>query len=97
MVWPKTTQATDCALMVINAQYGLEVDIINQFRYTRKFQSQLIYIINQLDHEKVDFDSRAQPQERLHGTKVVAVQFPVNSGTGFNQVVDVLKMKLSHQ
>lgn len=85
---------TDCALMVINAQYGLEVGTINQFRYTRKFKKPVIYIVNQLDHEKADFDSCYAQLQDHYGTKVVAVQFPVNSGSAFNQVVDVLKMKL---
>lgn len=85
---------TDCALMVINAQYGLEVGTINQFRYTRKFKKPVIYIVNQLDHDKADFDSCYAQLRDHYGPKVVAVQFPVNTGVGFNQVVDVLKMKL---
>lgn len=85
---------TDCALMVVNAQYGLEVGTINQFRQTRKFKKPVIFIINQLDHDKADFDSSFTQLQEHYGTKVVAVQFPVQTGTNFHQVVDVLKMKL---
>ena len=85
---------TDCALMVINAQYGLEVGTINQFRQTRKFKKPVLFVINQLDHEKADFESSFNQIQEHYGTKVVAVQFPVQTGAGFHQVVDVLKMKL---
>lgn len=85
---------TDCALMVINAQYGLEVGAINQFRYTRKFHKPVIFIINQLDHDKADWESSFTQLQEHYGTKVVAVQFPVTTGPNFNQIVDVLKMKL---
>lgn len=85
---------TDCALMVINAQQGLEVGTINQFRYTRRFQKPVIFIINQLDHEKADFENSFNQIQEHYGTKVVAVQFPVTTGPDFNQIVDVLKMKL---
>lgn len=85
---------TDTALMVVNAQYGIEVGLINQFRYTEQFKKPVIFIINQLDHEKADFDnSVAQLQER-YGSKAVPVQYPVTVGTGFNEIVDVLKMKM---
>lgn len=85
---------TDCALMVINAQQGLEVGTINQFRQTRRFQKPVIFIINQLDHEKADFENSYHQLREHYGTKVVAVQFPVTTGPNFNQIVDVLKMKL---
>lgn len=87
-------QVTDTALMVVNAQYGVEVGLINQFRYTEMFNKPVIFIVNQLDNDKADYDMcYAQLKER-YGAKVVAVQYPRNVGTGFNEVVDVLKMKL---
>ena len=33
---------TDTALMVLNAQYGVEVGTINQFRYTEQFHKPVI-------------------------------------------------------
>ena len=85
---------TDCALMVVNAQQGLEVGTINQFRQARRFQKPVIFIINQLDHEKADFENSYHQLREHYGSKVVAVQFPVTTGPNFNQIVDVLKMKL---
>jgi elongation factor G len=85
---------TDTALMVLNAQYGVEVGTMNQFRYTEKFHKPVIFIVNQLDNDKADFDSTIAQLKDHYGSKVVQIQYPVVVGTGFNQVIDVLKMKM---
>mgnify|MGYP000130466427 CR=1 FL=1 len=85
---------TDTALMVLNAQYGVEVGTINQFRYTEQFHKPVIFVVNQLDNDKADYDGTiAQLQDRW-GSKVVPIQYPVTCGASFNAVVDVLKMKM---
>lgn len=85
---------TDTALMVLNAQYGLEVGTINQLRYTQKLQKPVIFIVNQLDHPKADFDSVVAQLKADYGEKAVLVQYPINCGENFNAVVDVLKNKM---
>jgi elongation factor G len=85
---------TDTALMVLNAQYGIEVGTINQFRYTEQFHKPVIFIVNQLDNDKADYDSVVVQLKENYGSKVVQIQYPVNQGTSFNAVVDVLKMKM---
>ena len=85
---------TDTALMVLNAQYGVEVGTINQFRYTEKFHKPVIFVVNQLDNDKADYDSTMNQLKERYGDKVVAIQYPVNIGSAFNAVVDVLKMKM---
>lgn len=85
---------TDTALMVLNAQYGVEVGTINQFRYTETFHKPVIFVVNQLDNDKADYDATLAQLKERYGDKVVAVQYPVNIGSAFNAVVDVLKMKM---
>lgn len=85
---------TDTALMVLNAQYGVEVGTINQFRYTENFHKPVIFVVNQLDNDKADYDNTIAQLKERYGDKVVAVQYPVNTGASFNAVVDVLKMKM---
>ena len=85
---------TDTALMVLNAQYGVEVGTINQFRYTERFHKPVIFVVNQLDNDKADYDNTLVQLKERYGDKVVAVQYPVNVGADFNAVVDVLKMKM---
>ena len=85
---------TDTALMVLNAQYGIEVGTINQLRYTQRLQKPVIFIVNQLDHPKADFDNVVSQLKADYGDKAVLVQYPVNCGEGFNAVIDVLKYKM---
>ncbi|MBK5721219.1 elongation factor G [Dysgonomonas sp. Marseille-P4677] len=85
---------TDTALMVLNAQYGMEVGTINQLRYTQKLQKPVIFIVNQLDHPKADFDNVVSQLKADYGQKAVIIQYPVNVGEGFNAVIDVLKNKM---
>ncbi|MDR3252097.1 MAG: elongation factor G [Tannerella sp.] len=85
---------TDTALMVINAQYGVEVGTINQFRYTEQFHKPVIFILNQLDNDKADYDAAVSQLKDNYGSKVVQIQYPVTCGSSFNAVIDVLKMKM---
>lgn len=85
---------TDTALMVINAQNGVEVGTQNLFRYTEQYQKPVIFVVNQIDHEKADFDKNIESLTDNFGSKVVIVQYPVTSGSSFNATVDVLKMKM---
>ncbi len=85
---------TDTALVVLNAQYGVEVGTINQFRQTEKFHKPVIFVVNQLDHEKADFENTLSQLREQWGSRVVPVQYPVTVGDSFHAVVDVLKMKM---
>ncbi len=85
---------TDTALMVINGQYGVEVGTINLFRQTEKLSKPVIFIVNQLDQEKCDFDNVLSQLRETYGNRIVPIQYPVTTGTSFNAVVDVLKMKM---
>ncbi len=85
---------TDTALMVINGQYGVEVGTINMFRYTEQLNKPVIFIVNQLDNEKCDFDSVLSQLKETYGNKAVSIQYPISTGASFNSIVDVLKMKM---
>ncbi len=85
---------TDTSLMVINGQYGVEVGTINMFRYTEQFNKPVIFVVNQLDNDKCDYDSVIAQLKETFGSKVVPIQYPISTGPSFNAVVDVLKMKM---
>ena len=85
---------TDTALMVLNAQYGVEVGTINQFRYTEQFHKPVVFVVNQLDNDKADYDNTVAQLKENYGDKAVQIQYPVNTGASFNAVIDVLKMKM---
>ncbi|MDR2388991.1 MAG: elongation factor G [Tannerellaceae bacterium] len=85
---------TDTALMLLNAQYGLEVGSINQLRYIERFNRPVLFVVNHLDNASSDYEGTVAQLKERFGNKIVPIQYPVNQGFGFNAVVDVLKMKM---
>ncbi len=85
---------TDTALMLLNTTQGVEVGTQNLFRYTEQYSKPVIFIANFLDHEKANFDQTLEQTKDNFGSKVVVIQYPVQVGSEFNAVVDVLKMKM---
>jgi elongation factor G len=86
--------ASDCALMTINVQNGVEVGTEIHFRHAEKVHKPLILAINGLDHEKTNFEKSIEMMRDRLGSNIILVQYPVNEGVGFNAVIDVLKMKM---
>ncbi len=84
---------TDTAILLLNGQYGVEVGTQNHFRYTEKLGKPVIFLVNQLDNEKCDYDNVLEQLQTIYGSKVVPVQYPLETGPNFNSVIDVLLMK----
>jgi elongation factor G len=84
---------TDTAILLLNGQYGLEVGTQNHFRYTEKLNKPVIFLVNQLDNEKCDYDNILEQLKEAYGSKVVPIQYPVATGPDFNTIIDVLLMK----
>ena len=84
---------TDQAVILINGQYGPEVGTQNNFRYTEKLKKPVIFLINQLDSEKCDFDNIINTMKDIYGDKCVQIQYPLQTGPDFNSLIDVLIMK----
>lgn len=84
---------TDTALLLLATPQGLEVGTQNHFRYTEKLGKPVIFLANQLDDEKADYDALLDSLTEAYGQGVVAVQYPLNVGEGFNSIIDVLLMK----
>lgn len=84
---------TDTAILLLNGQYGVEVGTQNHFRYTEKLGKPVIFLVNQLDNEKCDFDHLIEQMKTIYGSKVVQIQYPLETGPNFNSLIDVLLMK----
>ena len=84
---------TDQAVILINGQYGPEVGTQNNFRYTEKLNKPVIFLVNQLDSDKCDFDNLIATMKDIYGSKCVQIQYPIETGSGFNALIDVLLMK----
>ena len=84
---------TDTAIILLNGQYGVEVGTQNNFRYTDKLGKPVIFLVNQLDNEKCDYDNILEQLREAYGSKVIPIQYPLATGPNFNALIDVLLMK----
>ena len=84
---------TDTAIILLNGQYGVEVGTQNHFRYTEKLNKPVIFLVNQLDNEKCDYDNILEQLKESYGSKIIPIQYPISTGPGFNALIDVLLMK----
>ena len=82
------------ALMVVNAQHGVEVGTEILARWVEQMHKPMIIALNQLDHEKANYEHAMESLVQSFGNKVVAVQYPVKVGAGFDSFIDVLLMKM---
>ncbi len=84
---------TDTGVIVVNSQYGVEVGTQNIFRTAASLNKPVMFALNQLDGEKADYDNVMEQMREHFGNKIVAVQYPLTTGPGFNAMIDVLLMK----
>jgi len=86
--------ASDAAVMTINVQNGVEVGTEIHFRHAEKENKPLIIVVNGLDHEKANFEKSLEMLKERLSNNIILIQYPLNEGTGFNSIIDVLKMKM---
>jgi len=89
-----TLKVTDTAIMVVNAQNGVEVGTEIAWRHASKMNSPVIFAINHLEHENSNFDETITQMKANFSGGITTVQYPVNAGLGFNSFIDLIKMKL---
>ncbi|MEL7020458.1 MAG: GTP-binding protein, partial [Bacteroidota bacterium] len=87
-----STRAADTAVMLLNARSGVEVGTEIIWEYIEKFNTPTLFVINQLDHDKSDFESTLEQAQERFGHQVLPFQFPIVEGAGFNKIIDALRM-----
>jgi len=84
----------DTAIMVVNAQNGVDVGTEIHWKNTKKQNTPVMFAVNHLDHENSNFDETLRQLKTQFGNSIVVCQYPVNAGIGFNAIIDVLQMKM---
>lgn len=84
---------TDAAVLLLNGQYGPEVGTQNHFRYTERLNKPVIFLVNQLDNDKCDYDQVLEQLKTSYGPGIVPIQYPLQTGPDFHELIDVLLMK----
>lgn len=87
-------RAADAVVLVLNTPHGVEIGTEVIWRYVKASGKPVILVANQVDHEKSDFDKLLEEAKARFGPAVVPMQFPYNQGTGFDSIVDMLKMTM---
>lgn len=85
-------KVADTALILVNASAGVEVGTELVWEYVEKYQTPTLFVVNQIDHPKADFEASLEQIKNRFGAKALPIQYPLNSGEGFNQIIDALRM-----
>src|SRR5436853_6855586 len=87
-------RVSDFALVVVHANHGVGVGTDAVWRYATQLGIPKMIVINAFDKEETEFD-RTLSQLREHfGERIFPLTIPINSGPGFNQVLDVLRSEV---
>jgi len=87
-------RVADTCVMAINTSHGVEVGTELIWNYAEEFNKPVLFAINQIDHPKADFESSLQSLKAHFGPKVTQMQYPLNQGVDFSEIIDLLKMVL---
>ncbi|HTY57408.1 MAG TPA: elongation factor G [Bacteroidota bacterium] len=87
-------RVADTAVVLLKAVEGAEVGTEIVWKYTTEFGNAAVFVVNKLDQENADFDRTLHQAREMISHDIVPVQFPLKAGTGFDSVVDVIRMKL---
>ena len=85
-------RVADTGVLVLNATMGVEVGADIIWEYTEKFRTPMIFAVNKLDDDQADFDRTVLQAKEHFGSRITVVQYPVQQGAGFHEIVDVLRM-----
>lgn len=88
-----SVRVADTCVFLINAQHGVEVGTELIWNYIDQFAKPTIFVFNQLDHPKSNFETSLESAKNQFGSAVTLMQYPLNEGANFNGIIDLLKMK----
>ncbi|MCL2027116.1 MAG: elongation factor G [Bacteroidales bacterium] len=84
----------EAAAIVVNAQAGAEAGTDLAWRYTKKGSVPAMFVINQLDGEKANFEDALKQLQENYSDNITVCQYPVNVGSGFDAVIDLVLNKM---
>ena len=87
-------RVADSAVVVVDAVAGVEIGTERVWNFAAEYGVPRLVFINKLDREELDLDQVLAVAQERFGRQVVPMQLPVNPGEGFNQLVDLVNMKL---
>jgi elongation factor G len=89
-----SVSVADTAIFTVNGQAGVEATTENAWRQAEKAGIPVVFFVNHLDHHNANFDEAIRQLKDYFGDKVTLVQYPVQTGEGFDSVIDLIDMKM---
>jgi elongation factor G len=87
-------KVSDTCVMVLNAQHGVEIGTELIWKYVDDFKKPVMFVVNQIDHEKANWDQTVEAAKKRFGNAFVLMQYPLQTGEGFDSIIDLLKMRM---
>jgi elongation factor G len=84
----------DTSVILINGVKGVEVSTEVLWNSIDQMRKPTVLAVNQLDHPQSNWNETLASMSAFFGSRMLPLQFPVNEGEKFNQIVDALTMKL---
>src|ERR671939_1613449 len=86
-------RVADCALVVVHAVKGLEVQTEKTWAYANEFLTPRVMVINQIDKEHADFGAALDSARSTFSRAIVPFTLPIGREKDFRGVVDIVHMK----
>ncbi len=87
-------RVADGSISVIDATTGPEIGTERTWNFAVQYRLPRLLFINKTDRFEGDVDELVESLRARFGREVVTLQIPVNPGEGFNQIIDIVGMKL---
>jgi elongation factor G len=81
----------DFAMVVVNAVNGAELGTDQVWEYATSYGIPKVIVVNGADRDNIDFEGVLQDLRSHFGAQVFPLTLPINPGSGFNQVLDVMR------
>lgn len=86
-------RVADCALVVVDAVNGIEVQTEKTWSYANEFMLPRFMVINKMDKERADFGHALDTAAESFARSIVPFTLPIGQEANFRGVVDVVHQK----
>jgi elongation factor G len=86
-------RVADCALVVVDAVNGVEVQTEKAWAYANEFMLPRIMVVTKLDKERADFGAALESAHKTFSRAIIPFTLPIGREKDFRGVVDVVHMK----
>ncbi|HEX8475085.1 MAG TPA: elongation factor G [Pyrinomonadaceae bacterium] len=86
-------RVADCALVVVDAVNGVEVQTEKTWSYANEFIVPRMMVINKMDKERADFGAALDSARHTFSRAIVPFTLPIGQEKNFRGVVDIVHLK----